>query len=160
MSTTSKTAERCLWAGTAALLLALAAVAAVKLWPGQAAGLQVQAPLDPACDLQQGPCTGNLPDGRRIELDIQPRPIPLLQPLELVVHLARIDAEGVKVDFSGVDMNMGYNRPVLERAPDGSYRGRAMLPVCVRHRMSWEATVLASTSDGTYSAPFRFTTER
>ncbi len=152
---------RWLRAGTAALLLGLAALAAVRLWPEGFSEPQVRAPLDPACDLQRGPCTGTLPQGRRIELLVQPRPIPLLQPLELEVRLTGIDASRVEVDFSGVDMYMGYNRPTLQRGADGVYRGRTILPVCVRHRMRWEATVLAAgTGSGGYAAPFRFGTHR
>jgi hypothetical protein len=57
-------------------------------------------------------------------------------------------------------MNMGYNRPKLEPADEGRFSGTGVLSVCVLDRMTWEATVLASTDRGIMAAPFRFETMR
>jgi hypothetical protein len=64
----------------------------------------------------------------------------------------------VQVDFVGVDMDMGYNRPSLTEAGPGIYRGEGMLPICVRDRMAWEARLLIGTPAGLLAAPFRFET--
>ena len=64
----------------------------------------------------------------------------------------------VVIDFSGVDMDMGYNRPLLQEATDGVFKGEATLPVCVTGRMTWQATVLVETGRTRIAVPFRFVT--
>jgi hypothetical protein len=82
----------------------------------------------------------------------------VVQPLQLQVELTGLEAKRVQVDFSGVDMNMGFNRPNLEHQGGGRFAGEARLPVCVRDAMEWEARVLIQTDAGLISAPFRFIT--
>jgi tRNA 2-selenouridine synthase SelU len=57
-------------------------------------------------------------------------------------------------------MNMGYNRVSLHKVQPGRYEGKAMLPVCVRDRMRWEAKVLVQSPGGYLLGPFRFDTFR
>ncbi|QKT03934.1 hypothetical protein HUS23_08945 [Ectothiorhodospiraceae bacterium 2226] len=140
-----------------ALLLALGFKGRVLLAPQQAG---VLAPLDPDCDLHSAPCSTPLPYGGTLELSLAPRPIEMLQPLALEVRLQGVQPAAVAVDFSGVEMFMGYNRvPLTERAP-GFYAGTGMLPVCVTERMTWEVQVLLETAQGPVAAPFRFETTR
>jgi hypothetical protein len=140
------------------MFVALVGTAFYKVWPllfPQPARL---APLDPACDLRAGPCVGRLPGGGTITFGVQPTAIPMMEPLTLDVSLEGILAQRVEVDFVGVEMNMGFNRPALEAAGGGRYQGQGMLPVCVRDAMEWEARVLAHTDQGLVMAPFRFIT--
>jgi hypothetical protein len=95
-----------------------------------------------------------------VEFGIEPGSIPVLEPLTLWVRAQGLDVRGVEVDFAGVDMNMGHNRPRLEAVGPGEFRGGGMLPVCVRARMTWEARVLLRTPRGIWAAPFRFDTVR
>jgi hypothetical protein len=53
---------------------------------------------------------------------------------------------------------MADNRVTLSSAGAGGYHGQTMLPVCVRSRMGWEATVLIHIKSGLLVAPFRFET--
>ena len=149
---------RILLMGLAAFILALAVTAAVKMWPVIYPELVETAVLDPNCDLRQGPCTSQLPSGGSIGFGIEPRSIPLLKRLRLQVRTAGVNALSVQVDFSGVDMNMGYNRFALSREADGLFTGEAVLPVCVRQWMRWKATVMVSTPAGIVAAPFLFDT--
>lgn len=153
----SKT-KQMLWGGLAVILIALAMVAVLRLWPLLNPEITATAPLDETCDLRQGPCESRLSGGGIIEFGIEPRTIPLLQPLRLQVRVAGLDAQAVEVDFQGVDMNMGYNRPRLTQAEQGLFSGSAVLPVCVRAWMEWEALVLVYTDRGIVAAPFRFKT--
>jgi len=149
-----------LWVILAVLLATLLGVVVYKAWPllyPQAAAL---APLDPGCRLRQAPCTVTFAEGGTVTLAIEPQGIPVVAPLAFRVDLVGLQALGVELDFAGVDMNMGYNRVALERAEDGHYQGKGMLPVCVRDRMSWEAKVLVQTRAGLMVAPFRFETSR
>lgn len=149
-----------LWAGALLLLLVMLA------WGGYRLSLvlfpqpTLLLPWDPACDLAAGPCSTRLPTGGSVTFEIEPRPIPVVQPLRLHVRLESLPADEVEVDFSGIGMNMGYNRVRLQSVEPGRYQGQGMLPVCVRARMDWEAEVLISTSQGLLAVPYRFATLR
>jgi len=53
-------------------------------------------------------------------------------------------------------MNMGLIRHELIDSGGGSFAGDAILPVCVRRRMTWRAIVSARGADGRYRAAFDF----
>ena len=144
----------------AALILAIGAAVGAKLWLAPNPEASVTAPLDPACDLHAGPCTSNIPGGGRVELSIEPRPIPLLRPLRLVVKTQGLDARLVEVDFTGMDMNMGYNRPQLKPDGESRFTGETVLPVCITGHMAWQAAVVVTTPKLKAVAPFRFSTSR
>ena len=147
-----------IWIASGGLFAALAAAALHVAWPLLNPAVVASAPLDPRCDLRQGPCTGTLPSGGQVHLELTPRDLPLLEPIAIDVRLEGLRAFAVEVDFAGVDMNMGYNRPGLAAKGQGRYVGNTVLPVCVRQRMDWEARVLVRTPDGLMAAPFRFST--
>lgn len=144
------------------VLLLLAALAGGGYWyfrdyfaPPQAVTL---APDD--CDLQQQACRRQLPGGGELVLEITPRPIPLVTPLKLQVKVTGREVQKVEVDFSGVTMNMGYNRPRLQQVGEGVFEGEGFLPVCIRQRMDWEAKVLLHAPGEVIAVPFRFETVR
>lgn len=141
-----------------AIVLAMLLVALVgyKLSPFFLPKADATATTLPGCDLHRQPCAATLPDGRRIELAIAPRPIPMVKPLNLEVTLTGLEATKVEVDFAGATMNMGYNRQTLAAAAAGRYVGVATLPVCVTGRMAWRATVLVETGRERIAAPFQF----
>jgi hypothetical protein len=140
----------------AILGIVLIAVVGYKLSPLLLPKADVTATVEPGCDLHKRACTATLPDGGRIELSIAPRPIPMVTPLQLEVKLAGIEAAKVEVDFAGVDMNMGYNRPELAATGPGRFASEAMLPVCVTGKMAWQATVIVEAGRQRIAAPFRF----
>lgn len=150
--------NKTLLAAIAALLVAIGGAVGAKLWLRPQPATTVSAALDAACNLHAGPCSSNIPGGGRVELAIEPRPIPLLRPLRLVARVEGLDARMVEIDFTGVDMNMGYNRPQLKRENDNQFTGQATLPVCITGRMEWQAAVRVTTDKFTAVAPFRFIT--
>ncbi|MES9971608.1 MAG: hypothetical protein ABW092_16365 [Candidatus Thiodiazotropha sp.] len=120
----------------------------------------LKASVDPTCDLRAGACTTQLNGGGSVTFSIQPRDIPAVKPLQLRVDLEGIQANSIAVDFSGVDMNMGFNRTRLNSQGDGVFSGNGMLPVCVWDAMEWEAQLLIDTRQGLISVPYRFITVR
>lgn len=108
------------------------------------------------CDLHRQACAARLPDGGRMELSILPRPIPLVTTLQVEVKTMGYAADRVAVDFAGVDMNMGLNRPQLAMTGAGTFRGEAALPVCVTGNMQWQATVIVESGRSRVAIPFRF----
>lgn len=146
------------WIAVGCSFLLLAAAAVYKVWPLLNPQTAAVAPLDSSCDLRAGPCTSPLPGGGSITFSLSPRSIPVMQPLLLEVVVDGIEANGAEVDFQGVDMNMGFNRPRLSAAGGGRFSGQGLLPVCVRDAMEWEARVLIESELGLLAAPFRFVT--
>ncbi len=151
-------AKRSLWLFISATILGGIGFALYSVWPTLFPRVIAVAPLVPDCNLRQGACTGHLPEGGKVMFEIEPRSIPLLLPLTLEVRIQDHEATSVEVDFAGTDMNMGYNRVRLNAVGPGTWRGQAILPVCVRNRMTWEAKVLLATDLGLMAAPFRFDT--
>jgi hypothetical protein len=139
-----------------ALAMVLVALIGYKLSPLFLPQADTIAAAASGCDLQRGPCAATLPDGRRIELSVTPRPIPMVRPLTVEVNLTGVAADKVEVDFAGATMNMGYNRRTLTAAAGGRYVGTATLPVCITGAMTWRATVLAQTGRERVAAAFDF----
>jgi len=135
------------------ILLAIALIGVVtwKLQPKA----DVAIPLS-KCNLNLHSCATNLPGGGSVEFSVEPRPVPVVRPLALRVTVAGIEPEKVEVDFAGTAMNMGFNRPQLQRAAPGRYEGRTTLPVCVSGTMEWQATVMLTVGDRVIALPFRF----
>ncbi|MCU7847917.1 MAG: hypothetical protein KZQ89_07895 [Candidatus Thiodiazotropha sp. (ex Lucinoma kastoroae)] len=149
-----------LWVVLGLLIAAICAVAVYKAWPMLYPEISIKAALDPACDLRAGPCVTQLKDGGLVSFSIEPRELPVVKPLQLQVSLQGMQAEKIEVDFSGVDMNMGFNRVKLNSGSTGEFIGSGMLPVCVWDAMEWEAQVLIDTQQGLVSVPYRFITVR
>lgn len=151
--------QRLIWPLVALLFLGVAGLALYRAWPILFPSLLASAPLDPACDLRQGPCASEIPGLGRFLFEIEPRHLPVAQPLQLQVRVEGVEPHAVEVDFVGVDMAMGFIRPRLQPVGAGRFAGETTLPVCVRARMDWEARVLVSTDQGLLAAPFRFTSQ-
>ena len=130
------------WTLPIVALAAILGIAAIELRPLLDPHPLLLAAPDGACDLQAGPCSGRFPQGGAVTLEIAPRPIAPLAPLDLRVATQGLDPYSVQIDFVGLEMDMGYNRPTLTAVGPGRYRGEGTLPICVRDRMAWEALSL------------------
>lgn len=140
-----------------ALLAGAALVAAgLALRPWLFPEYHATAPLTD-CDLQQQACVATFPDGATLRLEITPRPIPVYETLDLQVDLVGLEVQTVEIDFRGVSMNMGYNRPALRQESPHRFTGPGALPGCYKNPMDWEALVRVTTPDQKIlAAPFRF----
>lgn len=159
LSLMNKLSNKSLLSVAALLAVLLAGSVAEKLWPTLFTPESVELPLS-NCDLQAGPCSVALPGGGNLGFAIEPRPIPVLRPLRLEATLTGGEAKSMEVDFTGVDMKMGFNRPTLQAVAPGRFSGEATLPICTRNSMTWRATVLVNVHGKLYGVPFEFTTSR
>ena len=139
--------------------LALVVVVGYKLSPLLLPKADRSVLPDPACDLHRGSCGASLPGGGSVRFSITPRPIPTLSQLQMEVALTGREAGKVEVDFAGIDMNMGLNRPELAAQGGGRFTGQGSLPVCVTGRMDWLATVMIDTGSERIAVPFRFASQ-
>ena len=152
-----------LWTIIAVLVLAILLTVSYKLKDILKPNVTITIALDDSCDLRAGACISELPGGGKVSLSINPKDIPILRPLALQVKMEGIEASDVEVDFIGIGMEMGYNRAKLaadQGANKNQYTGKAILPVCVRSKMDWEARVLLKTDEGLLMVPFRFFTNK
>ncbi len=147
-----------LWTTVALLALVLFLVVSYKLKDMLKPTVAASTEIDAQCDLRKAACTSELPGGGKVTFSIAPNTIPILRPLKLDVKIEGVEVSNVEVDFTGIGMDMGYNRPVLEPVTKTQFKGKAILPVCVRQKMDWEARVLLQTDRGLLMAPFRFFT--
>lgn len=139
-------------------LIALIVVIGYKLSPMLLPKADVTVQPDPACNLHKQACTVSLPDGGSLELTMGTRPIPLVKPFSVQVAASGLTPTRIEVDFAGIDMNMGFNRPLLEKRGDGIFSGETTLPVCITGGMAWQATVLVEMGSQRIAVPFRFST--
>ena len=144
----------------ALLLFGIAAVIGYKLNNATQKSVTLLAVTNPDCELRNGPCRAELPAGGSIEFSIEPRSIPLMKPLSLTVNVHDIEVSAAEIDFVGIGMNMGYNRPQLKQVSSNRFEGNTTLPICILQRMEWEARLLLETDKGTVMAPFRFYTDK
>ncbi|RIX42460.1 MAG: hypothetical protein D3M94_18130 [Rhodocyclales bacterium GT-UBC] len=138
------------------LLIALVIVVGYKLSPMLLPKADVTVQPDPACNLHRQRCSVNLPGGGKVELSSSVQPIPMVKPFNIQVLLNGVAASRVEVDFAGLEMNMGLNRPVLQDQGGGRFIAEATLPVCITGEMEWQATVLIETASQRIAIPYRF----
>jgi len=112
----------------------------------------------PACDLHKGSCTASLPDGTPLTFAVTPRPIPVMEKLQLAVTADSLKQEQIKVELYGLNMNMGRYSYTLQRDAAGTYRGEGMIPSCVG-AMQWRANVIAESPTQRVGTYFTFETE-
>ena len=137
------------------LLIALVVVVGYKYSPLLLPKVDVTVQPDPDCDLQQQACAVNLPSGGKIELSMRTRPVPMVKPFEVEVASSGFVPSRVEVDFAGVDMNMGLNRPEFTARGEGKFSATVTLPVCITGQMDWQVTVLVETGRERIAIPYR-----
>ncbi len=141
-----------------ALVVVLVGIVGYKLSPAYRTATERVMAADPGCDLHRRTCSVALPFGT-LEIDASPRPVPVLQPLTVSLHTIGFEARRIDIDFAGVGMAMGLNRPQAEATGPGRYRAATTLPVCVSGGMEWEMRVLLDVpGQGQVVVPVRFTT--
>lgn len=112
--------------------------------------------MDPDCDLRHGPCGAEFADGRSITLELEPKTIAPMEPLALTLRFDGIRTDEISIVFEGVKMNMGQvPADIIEQHGD-TLTATTILPVCVRRRMDWRASVQANDERGIYRAAYRF----
>lgn len=140
------------------LLIALVVVVGYKLSPMLLPKVDSTVQPDVACDLQRQDCSVKLPGGGEVTLGMGTRPVPMVKPFEIQVSASGFTPSRVEVDFAGVDMNMGFNRPELQARGPGRFFAEATLPVCITGLMDWQVTLLIERGGESIAIPFRLHT--
>lgn len=159
-TSTTNTKFNLLWLLISFLLLLTVLISGYKVKQRLAPQITTTIDGNAHCDLRQQACAVALPNGGSVTLSVTPKDIPLLKPLQLEVRTSDITATGVDIDFVGIGMDMGYNHVPLEQTAQTQFQGKALLPVCVRTKMQWEARVTITTRKKVFVVPYRFYTLR
>lgn len=143
----------------------LGGFALARLWGLHGTLPQAQRlPVVADCSLSTAGCPAPLPGGGEVRLEITPRPIALMRPLQVTARVAGQQPAALWVDIVGINMEMGLNRAQLlpSKAMDspGVWAGELLLPLCSERRMQWEARLLLEDVGGRWVLPFRFETAR
>ena len=92
--------------------------------------------VESSCDLRQQACDLDL-HGQHLQFIVEPRNFQALTPLTLTLHAPSPSVTAASVEFEGLNMDMGYNRVLLQAGADGHFNATAMLPACTLERMQW-----------------------
>ena len=151
--------------GKTALGVLVAALFAAGLlagsWRNANAPSATELTLQTACDVTRTQCAIQ-GDGLNLTLKLAPAPA-VMEPF--MVTLTDQDGRALQLDeaivsFNMVGMDMGLNRYRLTAQGDGSWQGKATLPVCATGRRDWQADLLLSTPAGkTYHVQTEFVTQ-
>jgi hypothetical protein len=109
-----------------------------------------------SCDPNKGQCSFNSTVLGSGYILFKPFPIVLNKKHKLIVK-TQYKADRLEADFLGLDIDMGYNRVLLE-FKDSFYQANVFLPTCAKERMLWQLSILATDDDKKYATVFKFET--
>lgn len=109
------------------------------------------------CDLRQQSCKVDIGEAS-LTLDIQPREIRSLTPLNYQVSIEGTNVSQVMISLQGSEMYMGINQTELSpvAGKPGVFKGQGELAVCTTGEMKWRLTVSAKTEAGQLNTWFEF----
>jgi len=101
----------------------------------------------------------SLKDGTLLSFDIEPKSIPLMQPLHFKVT-ANTNLPAIQLKLFATNMNMGFHSVNLKETSSGVYEGEGVLPTCMVGGMLWQANVVLNERDKSLGAVFTFKTDK
>ena len=112
-----------------------------------------------ACDLHVNACEATLKDGSVLSLEIEPKSIPLMKPLQFKVT-SNVDVPTIEIKLFATNMNMGLHTIKLNQTSKGIFEGEGMLPTCIMGNMIWQANVILNQLTQSQGAIFTFKTDK
>jgi hypothetical protein len=115
---------------------------------------------DTQCNLHTSSCSVTLQDGTSFQLTIEPKTIPLMEPLKFVIKSNNPNLKRLKLNIYATNMFMGdFNLP-LKNLGNGTYEATSTLPTCQVGNMKWNADIRIEKFHKTIGARFQFKTDR
>lgn len=113
------------------------------------------------CDLQQGPCQLELPNGQHLELKVKQTHMPVLTNLQMDVKISQMPVKKMLIEFKGAEMDMGkYRYELLPQKQHNVFSAQTILPTCIEDKMIWNATLRIQTNKHDYQMAFVIVNER
>jgi protein SCO1/2 len=94
------------------------------------------------CDLSKTQCSLTLPDKTYFNISFSPTPIKTEKKFSIQVQTSSKTYFPSEVDFVGIDLNMGYIRPKLQKSEPLKYTASLELPICELRKMKWRVRLL------------------
>ncbi len=113
---------------------------------------------DKSCDLHDTECEVTLKDGSKMTLSIEPKTIPLMKPIKLVLFTKGIDLKSLELKIFATNMNMGLIETHMKRVSKNHYETKLTLPSCIVGNMIWNANIIANKPTKSIGAVFEFQT--
>ncbi len=113
------------------------------------------------CNLQEKPCTVLMPYGKEITFELSPRPVIMNQRIYTIVDANKHSLDTIQLDLKGIEMDMGYNRPILKDVENKHlFKQQIYMPACTSDYMHWQLTYLINFQQKEYSVVFKIKTEK
>lgn len=113
------------------------------------------------CNLQVSPCVVQMPYGSEVKFDIDPRPVVMNQRIYTMVDAINHSLDSAQLDLKGIEMDMGYNRPILKDIENKHlFKQQIYMPACTSDFMHWQMTYIISYQQKKYSVVFKIKTEK
>lgn len=115
---------------------------------------------DSKCDLHKKSCLITIADGTSFELEIEPKRIPLMEPLKFKIKSNNPNLKELYLNIYATNMFMGDFRLPIRNMGSGDYEATGTLPTCPVGDMQWNADIRVEKLNETIGARFKFTTDR
>ena len=115
------------------------------------------------CDLNNTACKASTPDGLAIQLNFNPKPVPILQPITIEADLTGFAKlpEKLQLVVEGINMYMGFQKVWLEPTTSHThYTGTLLIPTCEVTDMQWKVSVLLPSDQTVERAEFYMQTHK
>ncbi|NVJ53279.1 MAG: hypothetical protein HWD90_06270 [Campylobacteraceae bacterium] len=111
------------------------------------------------CDLHKTSCTIKIQDGTEFTLNIEPKTIPLMEPLKFIIKSNNENLENLTLNIYATNMFMGeFNLPI-KNLGNGNYEAIGTLPTCPVGDMEWNADIKIEKATENIGARFQFKTD-
>lgn len=117
------------------------------------------ATLSSPCNLHEQRCKATLKDGTILTFDIEPKNIPLMEPLRFTVT-SEHELSYIELKLFATNMNMGFHSFTLKPTSKGVYEAQGVLPTCMVGGMIWQANVILNEKSQSLGAIFTFQTDK
>lgn len=114
---------------------------------------------DKTCDLHKTSCSIKIQDGTTFTLSVEPKNIPLMEPLKFTFKSNNPNLENLHLNIYATNMFMGeFNLPI-KNLGNGNYEAIGTLPTCPVGDMQWNADIRVEKLDKIIGARFQFKTD-
>lgn len=113
----------------------------------------------PACDLKKGICKVELNSTQNVSLEIFPKGIPLMKPLNFIVYAKGVKTDSIKLKIYATNMQMGTHKLTLKRVSNDRFEGTQVLPTCIVGGMIWNADMTSNAFHEEKGVRFTFKTD-
>ncbi len=99
------------------------------------------------CDLSVEDCSIPTFNNKKMTLKILNKPVVTEKNLKFHVSVEDDAYKPIEIDIEGINLNMGYIRPLLSESAKDQFTGEFYLPVCELSEMKWKVKLISETKD-------------